>query len=112
MVDILRSPSMLISWQVAQVGNNVTYTLFLLRSADTSIGAKHTFLRSNQHVAVRLSRFLDFNFLPRNLCLFLPRMTSSDGGRKELRLRISMDRISDSDSEDAGSIPAGATKAV
>jgi hypothetical protein len=25
------------------------------------------------------------------------------------RLRISMDRISDSDSEDAGSIPAGAT---
>jgi hypothetical protein len=27
----------------------------------------------------------------------------------EFRLRISMDRISDSDSEDAGSIPAGAT---
>jgi hypothetical protein len=27
-------------------------------------------------------------------------------------LRISMDRISDSDSEDAGSIPAGATKTV
>ena len=31
------------------------------------------------------------------------------GTRQPIWLRISMDRISDSDSEDAGSIPAGAT---
>jgi hypothetical protein len=33
-----------------------------------------------------------------------------DSGLPGSRLRISMDRISDSDSEDAGSIPAGATR--
>lgn len=75
--------------------------------------------------------FFRFGFLGCGFRLFLHRLSSFASGEawrepataritlrklaprkpsNRFRLRISMDRISDSDSEDAGSIPAGATR--